>query len=736
LGIAAEGNPKSFTKLAGKTAAATGSNIVSLFKVTDPLTKFLARTPEERQKALEASNLKFKDFVSGLKTFAKGQMEFGPQSTPKELAQEVGTGAVRTTKSAASALEQSLGQIGPTIKSEPQKGLAVVAEGFIVGGLVSKLVGKASGAGRYADAIKPPSNLRVSSVKKATGKSGQPITVSKGKIESVVIEPRQVETIRRSGEGFRQVTVKQGADVVQKTTKTLESGVKLKTTEIIKSGKASITVTEVSKAGKSKVVFKAKDIPVASGSERLAEPSFKPKESTFKRQEIVQANEGRVIRERQKIIGFKGGQPVTAKTIQPRTFIGEGVAQAPATIQIERSIAFTGKSARKIVSSKTLEQVIPKGPTRVQQSIFSGVDDAGRLSFKPTDVSIEAAKIRFGSKTKFPDAVVKPAGRQGEIVSIQTPDLRTTVFKQRSELIQFRKKPSEGFGFQGQIIFNKKAQLSLQKPGQVFDTRIFIKPSTPTVLKGNRFSQVPKFASQLPSRGVAFVPTGRVSTGLSSAQMNFQTTVADIGSTQLPSFEPTVAVQPTTKVDAKVGVDAVQVSVPSTSTTTKVGITTVSLPQVVTRNTFARPSKPMKPIVALPFPSFKLNIGNKAKDQMQQDGYNVFVKEKGKFVKANEEPLPYNTAWNLGAKATDNTPSATFTLKKSKDKVDSFKQKGGLKDLFLSNKFIQKNKQQTFEEKNAFRIDTAGEKKGITVKGWLASRDKAASKRALNNFLR
>lgn len=95
--------------------------------------------------------------------------------------------------------------------------------------------------------------------------------------------------------------------------------------------------------------------------------------------------------------------------------------------------------------------------------------------------------------------------------------------------------------------------------------------------------------------------------------------------------------------------------------------------------------------------------------------YDVYAREKGQFMKVNKKPLPRNKALNLGADVVDNTVSATFKLQeRGKDKV---------RDDFMFNKSPKfRKKDGLFIELNKHRIDSLGEFRGITVKGWLAQR--------------
>ena len=102
----------------------------------------------------------------------------------------------------------------------------------------------------------------------------------------------------------------------------------------------------------------------------------------------------------------------------------------------------------------------------------------------------------------------------------------------------------------------------------------------------------------------------------------------------------------------------------------------------------------------------------------------LFRSERGRWKTVGKR-LPQNKAHNLGYDVVDNTPTASFRLrstnKTTKARDDSMRR--GLNRLRLS-----KRDKNVFVEKNRYRIDTPGELKGITVKGYLASR-KAAQRR-------
>ncbi|KKN22697.1 hypothetical protein LCGC14_0912510 [marine sediment metagenome] len=115
-------------------------------------------------------------------------------------------------------------------------------------------------------------------------------------------------------------------------------------------------------------------------------------------------------------------------------------------------------------------------------------------------------------------------------------------------------------------------------------------------------------------------------------------------------------------------------------------------------------------------------------------GFDVIIREKGQDLKANTKSLPRNRALNFGADIIDNSAAASFRIRKSKKAADV-----GFDDgfFFLKNKFrspATKSKlpPKQFIEKNLFRIDSAGERAGITAKGLIARRKKAMKNQALD----
>lgn len=105
----------------------------------------------------------------------------------------------------------------------------------------------------------------------------------------------------------------------------------------------------------------------------------------------------------------------------------------------------------------------------------------------------------------------------------------------------------------------------------------------------------------------------------------------------------------------------------------------------------------------------------------RKSGFETFVKVKGKFQKVSKGALAFSKALKLGEKVTDETVARTFAVKPvGSSKIVNV-------EGFLNKKF-RPSKSKKLEgvgvEKSKYAIDTSGEFRGITVKGWKAKRNK------------
>ncbi len=170
---------------------------------------------------------------------------------------------------------------------------------------------------------------------------------------------------------------------------------------------------------------------------------------------------------------------------------------------------------------------------------------------------------------------------------------------------------------------------------------------------------------------------------------------------------------------------------PRTKTFPALKLITTPKQEPITRftplRTITNPFDPIKPPPSDPTPTPPFNLPNfkfnKKRKTTEKQGFNVFVKSKGKFQQVNKGfSLSKAGALSLGGSITDKTVSATFLIKPSNLKIRSSSSSFSKN----SNKFKLSKFGNVIKgvEKNKFRISTAGEKSGITLKGLLSKKKK------------
>ena len=204
----------------------------------------------------------------------------------------------------------------------------------------------------------------------------------------------------------------------------------------------------------------------------------------------------------------------------------------------------------------------------------------------------------------------------------------------------------------------------------------------------------------------------------------------------------------------------------ATSLFSDVSLTTKSLQDYATR-TLQKPqtkqvqrqvTQTIPPTIFMPFPSafppittpiggIKLGIplgwpsSKKVLSKKKQQGYLPQAKTKGgKWVTLSKKPMSRSSALSRASRASDNTTSAQFRIKKSKGKISPVKDNyfGRTSHKYRPYK-IKKGKpiklHDQFIEKRSKRIDTRGEKKGLKLakyvkqQGWLAVTKKKKTKK-------
>lgn len=155
---------------------------------------------------------------------------------------------------------------------------------------------------------------------------------------------------------------------------------------------------------------------------------------------------------------------------------------------------------------------------------------------------------------------------------------------------------------------------------------------------------------------------------------------------------------------------------------------------------------PLEELPRPPLPSPILLPSKKEtkKPRKQPQGYDVFIKDiqykHGKkryptqFIKVSKKPMTRHDALSFGGEVVDQSAAATFKIKPSPTPKTGrgrrvYKPPFRVRSWdILRGKFYQK-KDQSFVERNLFRIDTSGEVRGISAKGWIAQKTKKPKKK-------
>jgi len=97
-------------------------------------------------------------------------------------------------------------------------------------------------------------------------------------------------------------------------------------------------------------------------------------------------------------------------------------------------------------------------------------------------------------------------------------------------------------------------------------------------------------------------------------------------------------------------------------------------------------------------------------------GYDVFIRENGKRIKANKKPIPYNMALKKGKNVVDNTIAASFEMQKR-----GTTNTPDIPSQIIGDKFRARKTKNALRvvEKSKNRIDTTGEKQGLSAAKFL-----------------
>lgn len=98
------------------------------------------------------------------------------------------------------------------------------------------------------------------------------------------------------------------------------------------------------------------------------------------------------------------------------------------------------------------------------------------------------------------------------------------------------------------------------------------------------------------------------------------------------------------------------------------------------------------------------------------------MRERGKTVKANQQPLPRKEAEALGRYVADNTVSASFRVTPTRYEVPRSRRATIGTGNVPETKFSESKKHRGwFNEKRSHRIDSDGEKKGLTAAKFIST---------------
>jgi hypothetical protein len=159
-------------------------------------------------------------------------------------------------------------------------------------------------------------------------------------------------------------------------------------------------------------------------------------------------------------------------------------------------------------------------------------------------------------------------------------------------------------------------------------------------------------------------------------------------------------------------------------------LTGISIPGTRKPSVDPDPRKPGDP----PPPKFPFFIPGLPSMKGKKGKYDVYMFERNKRVKANKKPLTFKEATRLGMDIADNTVSASFRVIKSGSKAPRAKRSVLAKGKKVSRSKFRKaksTKRRGFSvEKRRHRIDTGGEKKGLTAAQYIRVLRKKAKARS------
>jgi hypothetical protein len=154
--------------------------------------------------------------------------------------------------------------------------------------------------------------------------------------------------------------------------------------------------------------------------------------------------------------------------------------------------------------------------------------------------------------------------------------------------------------------------------------------------------------------------------------------------------------------------------------------------------TIPRPPTIIPPI--LPSNEEELFGRKQPKQKETGQGYNVYVKERSmyqgkvrkptRFIKMSKHPLIESDALAYGGHITDNTSAISFKIKPTKSKAQ---RPTTMVKPWETIKHKYTRKGEIWIEQNPYRIDTPGEKQGVSALGWQSNRIKGIKNNLFGN---
>ena len=417
-------------------------------------------------------------------------------------------------------------------------------------------------------------------------------------------------------------------------------------------------------------------------------------------------------------------QPKTTKTVI-ETFSDDIALKSDVTTFESKGINLEGKSKRVITPPKAREQVF---------ETYGGHVDAELV----TPIKIKDARLRIGQEVKSPVKMLNNESGYRRFVSkakesrvrmfkptVSVPEsffdaevgmkAETVVAKARTEsTLSGVSQQFKALGDTEATLFVRRYQMP--KVGDVRTPFIIVRaPVAGMSYNTNTLSQ------QLLSTSRSQLSNTNIESKINLTQSNKVNLDAELktGSSSSLKSENIIKIDSVLKAESTIKIDTKQELKTSQVQITKQNILT-TLKNSFKFGSVTIPRPPPVPLGdSVPgrmFKGMKLDFGSSNK------GYDAYVREKGKLVKVTQEPVSREVADRVGRYYVDETTSASYKVMPS-SKPASLSQ-GNVPNVPASQFRSAKRLSGFTVEKNKFRIDSPGEKKGITAKGLRAMRNK------------